>query len=166
VSECTPGSANAASYGPAVSPHFAAELSGLPVDPVALREAVVDAGARHEAVIVEGVGGLLVPLSDGWSVRDLAGALALPIVIAARSSLGTINHTLLTLEAARARRLGVVAVVLTPWPDRPEPIHHSNRETIARLGAVDVATLPTVARPEPGLLAAAGAGLPIDRWLG
>jgi dethiobiotin synthetase len=165
VSGARPADVNAIGYGPAVSPHLAAELAGRPVDPTALRDAVLTAAARHEAVIVEGVGGLLVPLADDYDVRALAAALGLPMVIAARPSLGTINHTLLTLEAARARRLDVAGVVLTPWPDDPEPIHRSNRDTIARLGRVEVSVLASIARPEVEQLSAAGEALPLDRWV-
>ena len=79
--------------------------------------------------------------------------------------LGTINHTLLTLESARRAGLNVAAVVLTPWPDEPGVVEASNRETLARLGDVEVATLARVARGAPELLAEAGSSLPLDRWL-
>ncbi|HEY1566459.1 MAG TPA: dethiobiotin synthase, partial [Solirubrobacteraceae bacterium] len=115
--------------------------------------------------VVEGVGGLLVPLGPDLDVRDLARVLGLALVIAARPGLGTINHTLLTLEAARAAGLTVAGVVLTPWPLEPGVMQRSNRETIARRGEVEVATLPPVARADPQLLAAAGAELPLERWL-
>jgi dethiobiotin synthetase len=114
-------------------------------------------------LVVEGVGGLLVPLDGGQCVRELVVALGLPLVIAARPGLGTINHSLLTIEAARAADLDVRAVVLTPWPQEPAVMHRSNRETIARLGEVDVATLAHVDSIEG--LAAAGAGLPWRSWL-
>ena len=67
-------------------------------------------------LVCEGVGGLLVPLTPDYLVRDLARDLALPVAIAASPGLGTINHTLLTIEAVRAAGLEVGAVVLTPWP--------------------------------------------------
>jgi dethiobiotin synthetase len=86
-------------------------------------------------------------------------------VVAARPGLGTINHTLLTLEAARTAGLRAAAVVLTPWPGDPGPVERSNRETIAALGAVDVLTLPPIARGDPALLATAGATLPLEEWL-
>jgi dethiobiotin synthetase len=128
-------------YGPAVSPHLAAELAGetLQLDQLA-DEARRAAG--DDFVVIEGVGGLLVPLTARHTVRDLAARLSLPLVIAARPGLGTINHTLLTLEAAREAELRVAVVVLTPWPDEPSVMERSNRETIARLGNVEVATLP------------------------
>jgi dethiobiotin synthetase len=130
----------------------------------AVRAAVAAAGPDAVAVI-EGVGGLLVPLGPGTDIRDLAAELGLPLVIAARPGLGTINHTLLTLEAARSAGLAVAGVVMTPWPARPTVIERSNLETIAAVGSVEVVTLGVVARAEPELLAAAGAELPLERWL-
>ena len=152
-------------FGPPVSPHLAAELAAAVIDPVELVRAARAAGARADALVAEGVGGLLVPLTPGYLVRDLARELGLPVVVAARAGLGTINHTLLTLEAARAVGLRVAAVVLTPWPAAPGEIERSNRATIAALGATDVATLPALADAAPDGLAAAGARLPLDAWL-
>ncbi|MBV9917304.1 MAG: adenosylmethionine--8-amino-7-oxononanoate transaminase [Solirubrobacterales bacterium] len=154
-----------AGYGPPVSPHLAAELARRPIDPAELVAAARAAAGEGELVVVEGVGGLLVPLGVGFDVRELAIELGLPLLIAARPGLGTINHTLLTLEAARRAGLEVAAVVLTPWPAQPGVLERSNRETLARLGQLPVWTLAHVPRPEPAALAAAGAALPLDRWL-
>jgi dethiobiotin synthetase len=121
--------------------------------------------AASGTVIVEGVGGLLVPLGSDFTVCDLAVELKLPILIAARPGLGTINHTLLTLRVARAAGLDVRAVVLTPWPLEPTRMQRSNSETIARLGGVEVVGLTSVASPERAEFASAGAGLPWRRWL-
>jgi dethiobiotin synthetase len=153
------------SYDPPVSPHLAAELARRPIVPDALETAIAERAAAAEVVVVEGVGGLLVPLTESYDVRALARALALPLLLAARPGLGTINHTLLTLEAARATGLNVAAVVLTPWPQAPDVIERSNRDTIARLGNVEVATLPPIERLEQEPLAAAGRELPIGRWI-
>jgi len=150
-------------YGPAVSPHLAAELAGQSVDPAAL----VD-GARRapdRTLVVEGVGGLLVPLTRDFTVRDLAVELGLPLLIAASPGLGTINHTLLTIEAARSAGLDVRAVVLTPWPDEPSAMERSNRETIARLGAIEAAVLEEIASADLIELARAGDRLPWLDWL-
>ncbi|HEV2814761.1 MAG TPA: dethiobiotin synthase [Solirubrobacteraceae bacterium] len=152
-------------FGPAVSPHLAAELAGEPIDPGALLDAVEAAAAGADVAVVEGVGGLLVPIAPDYAVRDLARDLGLPLVVAARPGLGTINHTLLTLEAARAAGLHAAAVVLTPWPAEPSDIERSNRATIERLGGVPVETLPHVAAPEPEQLAAAAARLPVGEWV-
>jgi dethiobiotin synthetase len=150
-------------FGPAVSPHLAAELAGERIDAATLIEhAVASAG---DTLIVEGVGGLLVPLAEDFTVRDLAVELALPVLIAAQPGLGTINHTLLTIEAARAVGLSVAAVVLTPWPTAPSEMELSNRETIARLGEVEVAVLDEVAGPDIAGLAHIGARVPWRDWL-
>jgi dethiobiotin synthetase len=176
-------------FGPAVSPHLAAQLAGERIDRERMLAAarggdademdgtdetvVTDETAAtdqtvavEETVVVEGVGGLLVPLAEDYSVCDLAAALGLPMVIAARPGLGTINHTLLTLQAARAAGLDVRAVVLTPWPREPTVMERSNRETIERLGAIEVHTLARVGGPDLGELARAGSELPWRRWLG
>jgi dethiobiotin synthetase len=153
-------------FGPAVSPHLAAELAGEPIDPRRLVATVRRAAEGSDAVVVEGVGGLLVPLtSEGYSVRDLARELALPVIVAARAGLGTISHSLLTLEAARAGGLDVRAVVLTPWPEEPGRLERSNRETIRKLGSIAVHTLPLVAEPEPSELARAASEFPVEGWL-
>ena len=107
------------------------------------------AAEQGDFLVAEGVGGLLVPLTLGYLVRDLARELALPLVIAASPGLGTINHTLMTVEAARAVGLEVAAVVLTPWPDDPSAVESSNREAIERLGAVRVETLATIDVADP-----------------
>jgi dethiobiotin synthetase len=156
-----PEAVSPARYGPAVSPHLAAELAGQTIDVAALIADVRAAGP----VIVEGIGGLLVPLAEGWDVRRLAGELGLGVLIAARPGLGTINHTLLTLEAARAAGLDVRAVVLTPWPPAPGAIERSNRATIERIGEVEVATLATLPELSAAALALAGAALPYEPWL-
>jgi dethiobiotin synthetase len=143
-------------FGPAVSPHLAAELAGETIEPPRLVEAARAAGAAADVLVCEGVGGLMVPITPGYLVRDLALELGLPLVVAARPGLGTINHSLLTLEAARAAGLEPRTVVLTPWPDEPSAMERSNRETIAALGAVEVATLP---HTSPATLARDGAPL-------
>jgi dethiobiotin synthetase len=154
-------------FGPPVSPHLAAELAGVELDLDALLVAASAAAAEAEAdvLVVEGVGGLLVPLTPERTVRDLARELGFPLVVAARPGLGTISHSLLTLEAARAAGLAVAGVVMGPWPRAPSPMERSNRATVARLGAVEVATLPALPDGSPAALTAAGAALPLERWL-
>jgi dethiobiotin synthetase len=141
-------------YGPPASPHLAAALAGEEIDPERLPAAARAAAASADALVCEGVGGLLVPLAVGrvlvgmrqevdppYLIRDLALDLGLPLAIAASPGLGTINHTLLTIEAARSAGLEVATVVLTPWPEQPTAIEQSNRETIASLGEIEVQTL-------------------------
>ncbi len=150
-------------FDPPVSPHLAAEWAGQAVEPHVLRAAAHSALVSGDVLVAEGVGGLMVPLAAGYLVRDLAADLALPVVIAAGPGLGTISHTLMTLECARTAGLDVRAVVLTPWPARPSDMHHSNRDTIARLGSVEVMTLGELdlrraaLNPRPQL--------PVERWV-
>ena len=150
-------------FGPAVSPHLAAEMAGQSIEPHELAEAARRTSEAADSLVVEGVGGLLVPLTPGYLVRDLAVELALPLVIAARPGLGTINHTLLTIEAARAVGLDVAGVVMTPWPAEPDTMTRSNRDTVERFGGVAVVGLPET---DPDSLADAGRSLPVDEWIG
>jgi dethiobiotin synthetase len=149
-------------YGPPLSPHYAAELAGETIEPARLLALARRAASTADLLVAEGVGGLLVPLTPGYLIRDLALELELPLVIAARPGLGTINHTLLTIEAARAAGLRVAGVALTPWPADPAPIEHSNRATIERLSGAPVSGL---APTDPSSLATIGATLPLDDWL-
>jgi dethiobiotin synthetase len=136
-------------YGPPMSPHLAASLAGEEISSERLLGAARAAAAGADALVCEGVGGLLVPLALDYLVRDFALDLGLPLVIASSPSLGTINHTLLTIEASRSVGLAVAAVVLTPWPEHPGQIEESNRETIAALGKVEVETLPRLDLSSP-----------------
>jgi dethiobiotin synthetase len=165
VARMAPEQVAPARYAAAASPRLAAQLAGTHLNHQQLLEHA-RAGDAREVLIVEGVGGLLVPLAEHFSICDLAVELALELVIAARPGLGTINHTLLTLQAARSAGLYVCAVVLTPWPATPSTLERSNRDTIAELGEVDVHTLSYVPAPTAAELARAGAQLPWRQWLG
>jgi dethiobiotin synthetase len=136
-------------YGPPASPHLAAELAGEEINPERLRQTAQAATENADAIVCEGVGGLMVPLSPIYLVRDLAADLGYPLVVVAGPGLGTLNHTLLTLEAARAAGLEVAAVVLTPWPEEPTAIEISNRETIAALASATVLSLPSLDIADP-----------------
>ncbi|MGN6816833.1 MAG: dethiobiotin synthase [Solirubrobacterales bacterium] len=131
-------------YGPPASPHLAAALAGEEIDPERLRQAARAAAEDADVLVCEGVGGLLVPLSPTYLIRDLAADLAYPLVVVASPSLGTINHTLLTIESARTAGLHIAAVVLNPWPAEPTKIESDNRETIAALADVPIHTLPLI----------------------
>ena len=137
-------------YGPPASPHLAAALAGEEIEPERLWQVAASAAEGADAIVCEGVGGLLVPLSPGYLVRDLAADLGYPLVVVAGPGLGTINHTLLTVEAARAAGLEVAAIVLNPWPEEPTEIERSNRETITELAGAPVLTLPEIDLADPG----------------
>jgi dethiobiotin synthetase len=112
-----------------VSPHLAARLSGVAIDVGSLVEVANRAGWP---LLVEGAGGVLVPINDHDLMADLILGLGVPAVVVARSSLGTINHTLLTLEALRRRSIAIAGVLLVGEPDA------DNREAIEQYGCVDV----------------------------
>jgi dethiobiotin synthetase len=137
-------------YGPPASPHLAAALAGEEIDRQRLLAGARAAAADADVLVCEGVGGLLVPLSPTYLVRDFASDLELPLVVAASPGLGTINHTLLSVEAALGAGLAVASVVLTPWPAQPSPVEESNRETIESLAGVRVETLPRLDLADPG----------------
>jgi dethiobiotin synthetase len=147
-------------FGPPVSPHYAAELAGEQLEPSELLAKAREAGENADALVCEGVGGLMVPLTSGYQIRDLVLDLDLPLVIAARPGLGTINHTLLTLDSARMAGIDVRGVVLTPWES--DGMTESNRDTISLIGNIAVSLLPPTTRER---LAEAGAQLPLDDWL-
>jgi dethiobiotin synthetase len=89
--------------------------------------------------LIEGAGGLLVPLTESHTIADFAGDLQLPILIVARPGLGTVNHTLLTIEVARARGLRVLGVVINGvTAEHEEQAISENVEMIERFGQVAV----------------------------
>ena len=151
-------------FDPPVSPHLAAEWAGQTVEPHVLRAAAHSALVSGDVLVAEGVGGLMVPLAAGYLVRDLAADLALPLVIAARPGLGTISHTLMTLECARAagpRRPRGRADSLARRADRHAALQ--SRDDRADGRASRSSTLPGWTRdaialdPRPQL--------PVERWV-
>jgi dethiobiotin synthetase len=97
----------------AAAPEVAARAEGRTLELEPIRRALARARAQADAVLVEGAGGLLVPLGPELDMAQLARALDLPLLVVARAELGTLNHTLLTLEAARSRALRVLGVVIS-----------------------------------------------------
>jgi len=119
-----------------LAPAVAADLEGVRLDPVAVAAAYDDLSRRYDTVVVEAAGGALVPFSDGVDMAGLAALLGLPVVVAARPDLGTLNHTLLTLEALHRRGLTVLGVVISDYPDDPGPDVLTNPRALARLTPV------------------------------
>jgi dethiobiotin synthetase len=97
---------------PPLAPSMAAQVAGKKIDLKAVEAAWRALKERHSTMIVEGVGGLLVPLLTGWTVADLARRWKLPLVIVTRPALGTLNHTQLTVLAARSYKLKVLGLVI------------------------------------------------------
>ncbi|HUW31382.1 MAG TPA: dethiobiotin synthase [Planctomycetota bacterium] len=126
-----------------LAPAVAARLQGQTILPECVAECCRRVAARHEIVLVEGVGGLLVPLTDDCTVADFALMLGLSLIVVARPGLGTINHTALTVECARTRGLRVAGVVISGYPDSPGLAEQTNPAEIQRLTGLPVlAVLP------------------------
>jgi dethiobiotin synthetase len=136
-------------FDPPMSPHLAAGLAGVEIDPERVMAAARAAADGVDAIVCEGAGGLLVPLSPSWTMRSCAVELGYPLVIVSPPGLGAINHTLLTVESARSVGLKVAMIVINPWPDDPTPIEADNRETIAAMSGVPVVTLPPLDLERP-----------------
>jgi dethiobiotin synthetase len=121
------------------SPEAAAAAESAPyVDIGNIRRAYERLSRDSDVILVEGAGGLLVPVDPQHTMADLAAALELPILIVARPSLGTINHTLLTIEAARARNLRVAGVVFSRADPRVGPEEPWTPSQIGRHGNVPI----------------------------
>ena len=121
------------------SPHLAVKGTGQVIQPATIIEALRTLQERHDAVLVEGAGGVLVPLGPDLMTIDLIEALSIPVIIAARPGLGTLNHTLLTLEALKRRDIPVQAVVMVAERDGPaDAIERDNLSTIESRGRVPV----------------------------
>ncbi|MBI3323736.1 MAG: dethiobiotin synthase [Candidatus Omnitrophica bacterium] len=152
---------NPVCYREPLAPEPAARRAGRPVDWSAIQAAFNALHRRHGFVIVEGIGGLLVPLSPGRTVAGLARLLRLPCVVVARLRVGTLNHTLLTVESARRHGLRILGVVLNPAdpPSRDPGARLAERTNPALLKEwLPVPLLGTLARlrardPGPGALA-------------
>ena len=94
---------------------------------------------RHDVVLVEGIGGLLVPLRRRYFVRDLVCEMNLPILIVTRPGLGTLNHTLLTIQAARDRRIPVLGIIFNQsYPPHNEAALRTNAAAVEELSGVKV----------------------------
>lgn len=125
---------NPVRYAGDLAPLVAAERSQKPIDWAAINESWTTISRSSDWVIVEGAGGLLVPLAKDRNMADLALMFALPLIIVARPGLGTINHILLTIEAAKTRKLSIAAVVINYYkPASATLAEETNPEVIGRL---------------------------------
>lgn len=126
-------------YEPACSPHLAGRMVGAQPEVARMVDAAKQLASRHDAIIVEGAGGLLVPLNESETMLDLIGALQLPVLIVARAALGTINHSLLSVRALRSAGLKVLGVVLNDADAAGDDfITQDNPLAIEQFGRVEV----------------------------
>ena len=123
-------------FAPPLAPGVAAEAQGISIDLDAIYRALAE--HPHDTMLVEGAGGLLCPLGGLQTMADLAARLRLPLLIVARSGLGTINHTLLTISEARRRGLQVAGIILSEVSADRTPDEPTNPTWIERLGDVRI----------------------------
>jgi dethiobiotin synthetase len=113
-----------------LAPLTAATLIGEKIDLERIKSCFYKLSSTYDTVIVEGAGGLLVPITDDYLMSDLASDLDLPLIIVTRPGLGTLNHTLLTVESAKVRGLNVMGIVINHFPLNPGLAERTNPELI------------------------------------
>jgi dethiobiotin synthetase len=163
-----------------LAPSVAAGLADAPIDTGRIVDLFSELRDAHDVVVVEGAGGWLVPIDDAYTMADLAGELGLPIVVVARPALGTLNHSALTIEAARSRGADVLGVVISGFPMRPGLAERTNPAVLEDacdteligvlpvLGGLDVerGSVPQVFDPEDWLAPTLGGTFDRERFFG
>lgn len=124
-----------------LAPAVAARLEGRTVDLESIVRSARELAERHAAILVEGAGGLLTPLTERHTYADLAVVLGLPVLVVARAGLGTVSHTALTIEALLRRGLSVSGVVLNRTAPGDDPSVAYNPGEIARLTGCEPAAV-------------------------
>ena len=151
------------------APSLAAARENVVIDPERIAEAYREIACDKDLVLVEGAGGLMVPLRGGYLMADLVRRLALPLLVVARPSLGTINHTLLTIFAAKSMDLTVGGFIVNRMPAQPDVAEAEAPHQLASLASADLlAVLPEVSGREEARveqLAAEIAGQATLPWL-
>ena len=133
---------NPVRYMAPLAPLVAAERAQRAVDWQQVQLGYENVTADNDLVVVEGIGGVMVPITKDYQVLDLMEDMALPVVVVASSRLGTINHTLLTIKACRDRKLKITGVVLNNYnADEASLAEETNPRVIAEVGEVAVLTV-------------------------
>lgn len=120
-------------YALALAPVVAANLAGERINVEKIKSAYFDLSLRHEIVIVEGAGGLVVPITETYFMSDLAHDLDLGLIVVIRPGLGTLNHTLLTIDYARSHGLNILGFVINNFPDGPDLAERKNPQLLLGL---------------------------------
>lgn len=152
-----------------LAPSLAAEDEGVRINLSHIVETANGLSARHDFTIVEGAGGLMVPLAGGLLVADLVLQLGFPLLVVCRPGLGTINHTLLTVHAARTMGIPLAGFIINGMPAQPDAAEATAPHTLASVASADL--LGVLPRAEGSdeqkveALAEAISGLPSLPWL-
>ena len=152
-----------------LSPAQAAERAGVRIDPGVIVEACGKLAAGRDLLLVEGAGGLMVPIRGGFLMADLARQLHMPLLVVSRPALGTINHTLLTIFAARSMELPIAGFLINRMPAEPDTAEQEAPHMLAALASADLlGVFPEVAgspQEQVEQLAMAIALSPARPWL-
>ena len=140
-----------------LAPSMAAELEGIEIDLKEIERIYRQLEHTHDLMLVEGAGGLLAPVYKTFTVADLIKLLDIPLVVVAKNSLGTINHTLLTVEYARNNGLTVLGIIINNLISSPDSSSETNPQIIKELSGLPllgvVPCLPLPERKDPLLVA-------------
>ena len=152
-----------------LAPSIAAERAGVKIDIGHLLTVLAEIKAAHDITLIEGAGGLMVPLLPSYTFADFARVAKLPVIVVAANKLGAINHLLLTLEHASCKGLTLLGYVLTRLSNEDSLAADTNREVLA--GLTGVACLGELPFQEPGaaladLFAAELDFRTIELWIG
>jgi len=121
-----------------LSPAQAAEQDGTSIDPGVIVEACSELGREKDILLVEGAGGLMVPIRGGYLMADLVRQLRMPLLVVSRPALGTINHTLLTIYAAHCMELPVAGFFINRMPGEPDLAEREAPHMLASLASADL----------------------------
>lgn len=126
-------------YAEPLAPAVAAERAGQPVDWAVVQRSMDLIAQKSDRMVIEGVGGVMVPLDGRHTVLDLMAWLGIPAVLVARAGLGTINHTLLSIQALRQNGIRIAGVVINGYPaDSPGVAEETNPRVIEKWGKVKI----------------------------
>jgi len=126
------------SFPEPLAPLTASRLAGQKIKIEKIKRAFEKLSSDNDTVIVEGAGGLLVPILENYLMSDLAFELGMPVLIVTRPDLGTLNHTLLTVESALSKGLDIVGIVINNFPPSPDKAELTNPELINRLSGAPI----------------------------
>lgn len=156
-------------YAEPLAPLVAARREKKPVDFSAIWRAWEYLQKNYELAIVEGAGGLSVPISEGFTMADLAQEMKLPLLIVARPVLGTLNHTFLTVHYARSKNLKLMGIIISGYDKATEDIaEQTNPEMLEELCELPVLgcvpKFPEINKPEDAARAV-GEGIDLERFI-
>ena len=137
-----------------LAPSVAAAREGKKIDPDKILKAFTALRERHEFMIVEGAGGIMVPLCGKYTYLDLASMMGLPVLIVARPGLGTINHTLLSISALKGRNIAIAGIVINYALDwKPGLAEETNPAVIEKISGIRIlGIIPYASRRFDGVL--------------